>query len=35
MMGFDVSYKNNFNDDEIVQISLNEKRAILTKDRGI
>ncbi|MDZ7625541.1 MAG: Mut7-C RNAse domain-containing protein [Ignavibacteriaceae bacterium] len=35
MMGFDVSYKNNFNDDEIVHISLKEKRAILTKDRGI
>jgi len=35
MIGFDVSYKNNFNDDEIVRISLQEKRAILTKDRGI
>ncbi|MBT8377972.1 MAG: Mut7-C ubiquitin/RNAse domain-containing protein [Ignavibacteria bacterium] len=35
MMGFNVSYKNNFNDDEIVGISLDEKRAILTKDRGI
>jgi len=35
MIGFDVLYKNNFNDDEIVWISLNDKRAILTKDRGI
>lgn len=35
MMGVDVLYKNDFNDDEIVEISLNEKRAILTKDRGI
>ncbi|MDH3269629.1 MAG: Mut7-C RNAse domain-containing protein, partial [Ignavibacteria bacterium] len=35
MMGFDVLYKNNFDDDEIVRISLKEKRAILTKDRGI
>jgi len=35
MMGFDVLYKNNFDDDEIVRISLIEKRAILTKDRGI
>jgi uncharacterized protein with PIN domain len=35
MIGIDVLYKNNFNDDEIVRISLNEKRAILTKDRGI
>jgi uncharacterized protein with PIN domain len=35
MMGFDVLYENNFEDDEIVRISLGEKRAILTKDRGI
>jgi uncharacterized protein with PIN domain len=35
MIGLDVSYKNNFDDDEIVRVSLKEKRAILTKDRGI
>ena len=35
MMGFDVLYENNFEDDEIVKISLEDKRAILTKDRGI
>jgi len=35
MMGFDVLYKNNFEDDEIVNLSLTEKRSILTKDRGI
>jgi uncharacterized protein with PIN domain len=35
MIGLDVLYKNIFDDDEIVQISLKEKRAILTKDRGI
>jgi len=35
MTGFDVLYENNFEDDEIVKISLEEKRAILTKDRGI
>ena len=35
MMGVDVLYKNNFNDDEIVETSLKERRAILTKDRGI
>ena len=35
MMGFDVLYKNNFDDDEIVNLSLTEKRAILTRDRGI
>ncbi|MFC2094157.1 Mut7-C RNAse domain-containing protein, partial [Bacteroidota bacterium] len=35
MMGFDVFYKNDFDDNEIVNLSLSEKRAILTKDRGI
>jgi len=35
MMGFDVLYKNNFDDDEIIKISLDKKRARLTKDRGI
>jgi uncharacterized protein with PIN domain len=35
IIGIDVLYKNDFEDDEIVSISLKEKRAILTKDRGI
>jgi uncharacterized protein with PIN domain len=35
MMGFDILYKNSFNDEEIMQLSLDEKRVILTKDRGI
>ena len=35
MLGFDALYKNNYKDEEIVKISLKEKRAILTKDRGI
>lgn len=35
MMGVDVLYENNIEDDEIVKISLNDRRAILTKDRGI
>jgi uncharacterized protein len=35
IIGLDVLYKNNFDDEEIVRISLKEKRAILTKDRGI
>jgi len=35
MIGLDVLYKNDFNDDEVVLISLKERRAILTKDRGI
>ena len=35
MVGLDTVYKNNFSDDELVEISLKEKRTILTKDRGI
>ena len=35
MMGFDVYYKNNLSDDEIVKISSKERRAILTRDIGI
>ena len=35
MMGFDIYYKNNFSDEEIVKISLKERRAILTRDIGI
>lgn len=35
MLGIDVLYENNFDDEEIVQLSTKEKRAVLTKDRGI
>ena len=35
MLGFDTSYKNNFIEDEIVNLSVEENRTILTKDRGI
>jgi uncharacterized protein with PIN domain len=35
MMGFDVYYENNLSDDQIVKISLSEKRTILTRDLGI
>jgi len=35
MMGLDVLYKNDFEDDEIVRASLKERRAILTRDRRI
>jgi hypothetical protein len=35
MMGFDVFYKNDFDDYQIVSLSLTERRAILTRDRGI
>ena len=35
MMGFDSIYANNFADEEIVKISAEQKRTILTRDRGI
>ncbi|MFC2134202.1 Mut7-C RNAse domain-containing protein [Bacteroidota bacterium] len=35
MLGLDTAYENNYRDEEIVKISLDEKRAILTKDLGI
>jgi uncharacterized protein with PIN domain len=35
MIGFDTKYRNNYSDDEIVEISLRDKRTILTKDKGI
>ncbi|OGU77334.1 MAG: twitching motility protein PilT [Ignavibacteria bacterium RBG_16_34_14] len=35
MLGFDSIYKNNYKDDELVKISLNNKSTILTRDRGI
>jgi len=35
MIGFDVYYKNNLDDEQIINISIKERRAILTKDRGI
>ncbi len=35
LLGFDTVYRNNIQDDEIVQISIDEKRIILTRDIGI
>ena len=35
MAGFDVLYKNNFTDNDLVKISLDENRTILTQDRDI
>lgn len=35
MLGFDTFYKNNLADDEIISISLNEHRTILTRDLGL
>jgi hypothetical protein len=35
LLGFDTYYRNNLDDDEIVKISIYEKRIILTRDIGI
>ncbi|WP_299013205.1 Mut7-C RNAse domain-containing protein [uncultured Photobacterium sp.] len=35
LLGFDTLYRNDFTDNEIVDLSLREKRIILTRDRGI
>jgi uncharacterized protein len=35
MLGFDTFYKNDLDDKEIVEISLKEKRTILTRDIGL
>jgi uncharacterized protein len=35
MMGFDCLYSNHYTDDELVIISLHEKRAILTRDKRL
>jgi uncharacterized protein len=35
IIGIDVLYENDLEDDEIVKLSLKERRAVLTKDRGI
>lgn len=35
MLGFDVYYRNDLDDDEIVKISITENRIILTRDIGI
>ena len=35
MLGFDSLYKNDYEDSEIISISVREKRIILTRDRGI
>jgi uncharacterized protein with PIN domain len=34
-MGFDTIYRNDFSDAEIVEISNNENRIILTRDKGL
>ena len=35
MLGFDTRYRNDYRDIEIVDISIKERRIILTRDRGI
>ena len=35
LLGFDTLFQNNFEDDKIIEISLKEKRIILTRDKGI
>ena len=35
MLGFDSLYRNDFSDEELAQISDNEKRILLTRDRGL
>jgi uncharacterized protein len=35
LLGFNTLFRNNFEDDEIIEISLEEKRIILTRDKGI
>jgi len=35
MLGFDSLYRNDFSDEELAQISENEKRILLTRDRGL
>ena len=35
MFGFDVKYKNNITDDDIIEISIEEQRTILTRDRNL
>jgi uncharacterized protein with PIN domain/molybdopterin converting factor small subunit len=35
LLGFDTCYSNKYSDEDIIDISLKERRCILTKDRGI
>lgn len=35
LLGFDTLYKNDFTDEEIINLSMKDKRIILTRDRGI
>jgi uncharacterized protein len=35
VLGFDTLYRNDYNDDELTQVSRGEKRILLTRDRGL
>ena len=35
LLGFDVRYRNDYDDDELAQIASSEKRILLTRDRGL
>jgi uncharacterized protein len=35
ILGFDALYRNNYNNDALVQISVGERRILLTRDRGL
>ena len=35
LLGFNTIFRNDFQDDEIVKISVKEKRIILTRDKGV
>lgn len=35
LLGFDTLFRNDFEDEEIVEIAANEKRIILTRDKGV
>jgi uncharacterized protein with PIN domain/sulfur carrier protein ThiS len=35
MLGFDTAYRNCFSDEELVNISVRERRILLTRDRGV
>ncbi len=35
MLGFDTLYSNDFDDEQLVELSLGEERVLLTKDRGL
>ncbi len=35
MLGFDTLHRNDYEDDELIRVSLSEHRALLTRDRGL